>query len=92
MWTKKRKEEVTIVIIVDYITSKIKNLVLELEFINLKIECFDYHRQSQESCRLWKSYKKLEEVPSCPLIVPSLHIMSNNFYNDKILPSLNLFA
>ncbi len=52
IWTKKRKKEVKATNIVDYITSWIKSLVLELEFITLKIEGFDLDRQSQESCRL----------------------------------------
>jgi len=52
IWTKKEKKEVKATIIVDYITLRIKSLVLELEFITLKIEGFDLDKQSWESCKL----------------------------------------
>jgi len=41
IWTKKGKREVKVIIILDYIISRNKSLVLEFEFITLKIESFD---------------------------------------------------
>jgi hypothetical protein len=41
IWTKKRKREVKVIIILDYIISRNKSLVLEFEFITLKIESLD---------------------------------------------------
>ncbi len=88
IWTKKKKEEV------DHCglyNSRIKILVLELEFIKLRIESFDLDRWSQELCRLWKNYKKFG-VPSCSLIAPSSWIMNNDSCNNKILLPLRFFV
>ncbi len=79
---------VKVVIIVDYITSRIKSLILELEFITLKIESFDLDRWFQELCRFLKSHKKLEGVLPLSFIAPSSWIVSD----DKILPPLSFFA